>query len=285
MWQSQYGEECDDGTRNGAPGDPCSISCKCLSGLPKGDGTCLPPNGTSSIPKGGPTGVVASGSPKPSGYFNTSTIVVTSVPPYPTNTVTLQPPPPMICIGVEIIVSVEVIESCSTIAPGNTVTYTTTSACSTYQKPIYNTPIPTMPCYVCACKSQGIPTTEFITATTTYCPSCPTEVPATIYPCHSCSGTTLTATCPWQTTPVWSMQGAAQYTTYVSHPEHPPCSTCGGPAVSTPAYTYGYTPALYTPTATPSVVYFTGSAARTTDMAVKYLGAVAGFAALMVMML
>jgi hypothetical protein len=47
------------------------------------------------------------------------------------------------------------------------VTYTTTSACSTYQKPIYNTPIPEMPCYVCACKSQGIPTNQgFITATT-----------------------------------------------------------------------------------------------------------------------
>jgi len=220
VWQSQYGEECDDGSQNGKPGDPCSISCKCLSGRPKGDGTCLP----AYIVSGGPTGTglpgtgVVSGSPKPSGYYNSSTIAITSLPPYPTTSVSLQPPP-MSCIGIEIIVSVTVVEECSTIAPGNIVTYTTTSACSTYQKPIYNTPIPEMPCYVCACKSQGIPTTiGFITATTTYCPSCPTEVPATVYPCPTCTGTTLTATCPWQTTPVWSLQGAAQYTTYAVHP-------------------------------------------------------------------
>jgi cysteine-rich repeat protein len=75
VWQSQYGEECDDGSKNGTPGDPCSISCKCLSGLPKGDGTCYSANSTvSSAPStGGATGV-ASGSPKPSGYFNSSTI-------------------------------------------------------------------------------------------------------------------------------------------------------------------------------------------------------------------
>jgi cysteine-rich repeat protein len=286
-WQSQYGEECDDGSKNGTPGDPCSISCKCLSGKPKGDGTCYPANNTVPYPPTtGKASGAASGSPKPSGYFNSSTIAITSLPPYPTYSVTVVPPP-MICIGIEIIVSVTVVESCSTIAPGNTITYTTTSACGTYQKPIYNTPIPEYPCYVCACNSQGIPTNQgFITATTTYCPSCPTEVPATVYPCPTCYGTTLTTTCPWQTTPVWSMQGAVQYTSYSVHPEHAPCSTCGGPTPQpTAAYTYGYTPALYTPTATPSVVLYTGSAARTTDIAVKYLGAVAGFAALMVMML
>jgi cysteine-rich repeat protein len=47
-WNAALGEECDDGnTKNG---DGCSASCKCESGLPKGDGTCfpVPSNSTSS---------------------------------------------------------------------------------------------------------------------------------------------------------------------------------------------------------------------------------------------
>lgn len=71
-WESTFGEECDDGSSNGAPGDACSISCKCLSGRPKGDGTCLPPlsNTTSSSSPYSP-----SGSPKP--YAN-STVTTTA---------------------------------------------------------------------------------------------------------------------------------------------------------------------------------------------------------------
>jgi cysteine-rich repeat protein len=42
IWEKAFGEECDDGKNNGAPGDPCSISCKCVSGRAAGDGTCLP---------------------------------------------------------------------------------------------------------------------------------------------------------------------------------------------------------------------------------------------------
>jgi hypothetical protein len=113
------------------------------------------------------------------------------------------------------------------------VTYTTTSACSTYQRPIYNTPIPNAPCYVCAFSSQNIPTKSigFITATTvcrtaspcrliltthqTYCPACTGKPnPPTIYACPTCSGITLTETCPWVRTPPFS---AAPYTSYEAH--------------------------------------------------------------------
>jgi len=54
IWESSIGEECDDGKNNGVLGDPCSLSCKCLSGRAKGDGTCLPAlvssSSTSSAP-------------------------------------------------------------------------------------------------------------------------------------------------------------------------------------------------------------------------------------------
>ncbi|TVY82244.1 hypothetical protein LSUE1_G002104 [Lachnellula suecica] len=275
-------EECDDG--NVANGDGCSASCKCESGKPKGDGTCLPANGTTPIGTGtGPSGYVPvpSGStPKPSGYTNSRyvkpvvqecrrsidnlqqlsiyTYLPTTTPPYPITTVT-SGPPAVSCIGVEIIVSVTVVESCSTVAPGSTVTYTTTSACATYQQPIYNTPIPTMPCYVCALSSQGIPTKSigFITATTTYCPACTgTPSPATIYACPTCSGITLTATCPWATTPPFS---AALYTTYAPMTEHSTTTIAGG-ATST-----GKILTVPTGTSTASVVptgpvQFTGGA-------------------------
>jgi cysteine-rich repeat protein len=65
IYEPSLGEECDDGTNNGASGDPCSASCKCLSGKPKGDGTCYPSNSTTPT---GPSGVG-----KPSGYSNVST--------------------------------------------------------------------------------------------------------------------------------------------------------------------------------------------------------------------
>ena len=72
IWEPSFGEECDDGKNNGASGDPCSISCKCLSGRPTGDGHCLPPltNSTSSSSSYKP-----SGSPIP--YAN-STVTTTA---------------------------------------------------------------------------------------------------------------------------------------------------------------------------------------------------------------
>ena len=52
VWDEKFGEECDDG--NLINGDGCSLSCKCESGRPKGDGTCYPPD-TTTKPHG-PTG-------------------------------------------------------------------------------------------------------------------------------------------------------------------------------------------------------------------------------------
>jgi cysteine-rich repeat protein len=64
-WDGAVGEECDDG--NVVDGDGCSKSCKCESGLPKGDGTCFPSNTTIQVQP--------SGSVKPSGYTNSSSTV------------------------------------------------------------------------------------------------------------------------------------------------------------------------------------------------------------------
>lgn len=54
-WDGTFGEECDDG--NTINGDGCSASCKCESGRPKGDGTCLPAlvsSSSSYAPSGSP---------------------------------------------------------------------------------------------------------------------------------------------------------------------------------------------------------------------------------------
>lgn len=40
IWDATLGEECDDG--NTVAGDGCSVSCKCESGRPDGNGKCLP---------------------------------------------------------------------------------------------------------------------------------------------------------------------------------------------------------------------------------------------------
>ena len=69
-------------------------------------------------------------SSKPTGYVN-STVGVTSLPTYANSTVgvTSLPPyttpslPTVTCIGIEIIIDVTVIETCSTIAPGTTGEY------------------------------------------------------------------------------------------------------------------------------------------------------------------
>jgi hypothetical protein len=69
VWEKTFGEECDDGKNNGVLGDPCSISCKCLSGRPAGDGTCLPALVSSSS--------TSSKAPLSTPYGNYSTKVVT----------------------------------------------------------------------------------------------------------------------------------------------------------------------------------------------------------------
>lgn len=84
-WDEPLGEECDDGSQNGKPGSACSISCKCLSGKAKGDGSCLVGNnsstpigtgtgiGTGITPSGStlmPPGTASSGNP--TGYSNST---------------------------------------------------------------------------------------------------------------------------------------------------------------------------------------------------------------------
>jgi|SRR5579862_3320658 len=92
IWEPQLGEECDDGSAHNGNGDACSSSCKCQSGRPKGDGTCLPPlgsNSTTSVnpPSGtAPPGTAHSGTASGTGsigpYGNHST-VGSVTPPYP----------------------------------------------------------------------------------------------------------------------------------------------------------------------------------------------------------
>lgn len=66
VWDKDLGEECDDGnTKNG---DGCSLSCKCESGKPNGDGTCA--GGNTTLPSGG-TGVKSSSTPYSSSYIST----------------------------------------------------------------------------------------------------------------------------------------------------------------------------------------------------------------------
>ncbi|KIW97715.1 uncharacterized protein Z519_01299 [Cladophialophora bantiana CBS 173.52] len=293
------GEECDDG--NTVDGDGCSKSCKCESGIANGDGTCGSVTTTSSSTTSTTTSTFSTMSSSTTTTFTTSTLSTTSktysntttwstgvrpttsiitlettttgsqvttttsrkawtAPPYVTPSV-----PRSRCIGIEVIVSVTEIEQCSTIDATSTVTYTATSVLSTFQKPIYNTPISSMPCYVCAFESQGITVTDFITATTTHCLSKPTAEPAVIYPCSTCQGTSLTASCPWKVTPTWSLQ---PYTTYgpagneheEGHPHHGGYSatvaatalTYGNAPSSPPQYIPGASPAAYTPSGYPA---------------------------------
>jgi hypothetical protein len=81
-WDGPLGEECDDGSQNGKSGSGCSISCKCLSGNAKGDGTCLAGNTTTPIGTGGtntgytPTPSSNAPSGKPTGYSNNTRTLV-----------------------------------------------------------------------------------------------------------------------------------------------------------------------------------------------------------------
>jgi len=74
-WDASIGEECDD--NNILDGDGCSKSCKCESGVPGGDGTCLPANSTlpGNYTGPAPSGYQSAGpSSGPQGYFNTSSV-------------------------------------------------------------------------------------------------------------------------------------------------------------------------------------------------------------------
>jgi hypothetical protein len=107
-------------------------------------------------------------------------------------------PPEVYIIGVEVIIIIDIIESCKTIGLTETVTEYITTTCSSLNKPIWNTDMPGYPCYSCALSSAGIPCTNFITATTTTCSSPPpsyTPAPPTILPCKTCLPYTL-STCP-----------------------------------------------------------------------------------------
>ncbi|OAP63142.1 hypothetical protein AYL99_02369 [Fonsecaea erecta] len=302
VFEPSLGEECDDG--NAVDGDGCSKSCKCESGIANGDGTCGSVTTTSSSTTSTTTLTSSTLSSSTTTTFTTSVLTTTSktytntttwstssrpqtsiVSSSPTTTASpviattskrVWSAPPYItpsvpqsrCIGIEVIVSVTEIEQCSTIDATSTITYTTTSVLSTYQKPIYNTPISSMPCYVCAFKSQGITVTDFITATTTHCPSKPTANPAVIYPCSTCQGTSLTASCPWKVTPTGPLQpyttyGPAEHEHGEGHPHNAGHSATvaatatfyGGAPGSLPPFVPGGLPAAYTLGGAPPAAY------------------------------
>ncbi|KAF2676428.1 hypothetical protein K458DRAFT_437312 [Lentithecium fluviatile CBS 122367] len=197
VWDEEFGEECDDG--NILNGDGCSLSCKCESGLPKGDGTCYPGNSTT------PDGPTGSGYPvpptpypsgsTPSGHYGNSTATPTYS--YPGHT-TYVPPPyvtPACPTGPKIIGVEHIIE----------VTYSSTTyvPCSTKIRPIYDVSTSILPCYACALSSEHVTytSTDFLTVETTTCidTAMPPTVTSTYFPpvvkpCKSCEAHTLTET-------------------------------------------------------------------------------------------
>ncbi|OCK79323.1 hypothetical protein K432DRAFT_426610 [Lepidopterella palustris CBS 459.81] len=290
IWDKSLGEECDDG--NTTPGDGCSASCKCESGRPKGDGTCYPaPGGNVSTPVSGPTGYPTgypTGGPKPSGgpYGNYSASVT---PPYPYTPI--YTPPPYVTpscptgpriVGVEIIVEVTITESCRTIDATSTITDTVTVPCSTKERPIYDVSTSILPCYICALSSEGIscPTTEFITVSTTACPSCPASLfpaplPPVLYTSSGCSGYTITDTAFVTPSPGAYTFSAIPYPTPVPHTHQETTTVLGGTAYMTEslikvptAGPTGLTTSVGTnvpvkpTTTTTGVALFTGAAGR-----------------------
>ncbi|KAN0107877.1 hypothetical protein V8E51_007619 [Hyaloscypha variabilis] len=169
IWQPTFGEECDDGKNNGVLGDPCSISCKCLSGRPAGNGTCLPPLVSSSSSSSAPPPV----STVYSNHSTTVTDTVVSTTTFCPGTYVTPTPPKTYIIGVEVIVYIEIIENCKTLGLTETVTEYITSTGSSYEKPIWNTDLPGYPCYSCALSSAGLTYSGFITASVTTCSSPP----------------------------------------------------------------------------------------------------------------
>ncbi|PQE07408.1 hypothetical protein CJF32_00005304 [Rutstroemia sp. NJR-2017a WRK4] len=128
-------------------------------------------------------------------------------------------------VGVEIIIHVSIIESCTTIGASTQTSYIT-SECSTEHRPIWSTSSVGYPCYACALSSAGVPcpTGGFITATTTSClPSTPTSYtwtpsPPTVLPCKTCIPYTL-STCPAYSTFPLSSIYIVPAPTYGTHAE------------------------------------------------------------------
>lgn len=193
IWDAEFGEECDDG--NILNGDGCSLSCKCESGLPRGDGTCAPGNSTTP---GGPTGTRPSYPPtaSPTGGYPPYVNISATLSYHPSGYPTYSPPPyatPSCPTGPKIIGEEYIVE----------VTYSATGyvPCATTVRPIYDVSTSILPCYACALSSESITyaSTDFVTVTTTICPKCeghslPTPLPPVVYPCKTCDAHTITAT-------------------------------------------------------------------------------------------
>ena len=282
-WDASLGEECDDG--NTADGDGCSKSCKCESGIAKGDGTCglaLTTRTTTTTETSTTSTTATDTETTTTTATDTETTTTTATETETTSTtatdhVTETDRVTKTYQVTETLTTVSTILSTNVIDKTNTVTataYTTltsvvvtsytayptwgsaskpawmttpyatpsatsvscigieiiVSATETFQKPIYNTPIPTAPCYVCAMKEQGIPTNKgFITAVTTHGVD---PVPATIKPCETCETISMTKTCPWEEKPTFT---ADHFTIF---PPHDHSAMVQGKPVPTPAVSF-----------------------------------------------
>jgi hypothetical protein len=190
-------------------------------------------------------------------------------------------PPEVYIIGVEVIIVIDIIESCKTIGLTETVTEYITTTCSSLNKPIWNTVMPGYPCYSCALSSASIPCTDFITATTTTCSSPPpsyTPAPPTIIPCKTCLPYTL-STCPAYT-------AVESVTAYVVTATAPSSHVHIQPTTYAAANTLTYAPS-YAPSASPTaanngtLVTYTGAAGRVEAGVMAVVGLVAGVAFLL----
>ncbi|KAH8896575.1 hypothetical protein GQ53DRAFT_889812 [Thozetella sp. PMI_491] len=205
VYQPKIGEECDHGKSNGAPGDLCDKSCKCLYVFRNSTSTSFSYHSTTSVP--------------------TSTTTAEG----PCNTI----------VGIEIIEIIEIVEVCP---EGSTVTTIVTTCLSTLQRPIYSTSTPGYPCYVCA---FGPPApTDFMTVTTTSCPSHPEVTPVvTVKKCSACEETTITTdTIPGCTPTETACPGCAPFVPETPH-VHSQAPSVTVPAVVTSARPTGVAPA------------------------------------------
>jgi cysteine-rich repeat protein len=153
-YEPAFAEECDDGSKNGTPGDLCSSSCKCLYGVADASaGTCksAPPSASGTGTGGGGRTNSTTSVPYPITTSSTTTTSSASSSPTCDNTI----------VGIEIIVVTDIVEVCP---EGSTVTETVTSTLSTLQRPIYPCSTSGHPCYVCEFGSPS--TTDFMTVTT-----------------------------------------------------------------------------------------------------------------------
>jgi hypothetical protein len=184
--------------------------------------------------------------------------------------------PEVYIIGVEVIIIIDIIESCTTIDLTSTVTEYITTTCSSLNKPIWNTELPGYPCYSCALSSAGISYSGFITATTTTCSSPPasyTPSPPTLIPCKTCLPYTL-STCP-------------AYTVVPSETVYVVTATEASPHVHVQTPSTTSSTIVYLPSATPTVksnstlLTYTGAAGRVEVGLMAVAGLVGGFAFLL----